>query len=126
MHSLLVRFRPWLDAARLSFLLIFHFALAGVFASQFDGLTCTDGSPDGPGICDIFNLLLLMSSWVIPCLLSIYGTVLAWYAHRNRNSLQGGSDRDSDDETVVSSDFGGKEKRETISTFNDRARKVES
>lgn len=67
-----------------------------------------------------------MSSWVIPVLLAIYGVVLAWYAHRNRNFLHSESDRDSDDETVVSSDFGGKEKRETISTFNDRARKVES
>ncbi|KZV71856.1 hypothetical protein PENSPDRAFT_605190 [Peniophora sp. CONT] len=123
---LLCRFRPWLDAARLSFLLIFHFSLAGVFASQFEGITCTDHSLDGPGVCALFNTLLLMASWVIPVLLAIYGVILAWYAHRNRNFLHSESDRDSDDETVVSSDFGGKEKRETISTFNDRARKVES
>ncbi|VDB82787.1 unnamed protein product [Peniophora sp. CBMAI 1063] len=123
---LLVRFRPWLDAARLLSLVIFHYAVAGVFASQFDGITCTDKSMDGAGVCEIFNVLVLMASWVIPVLLSIYGAILAWYAHRNRNFLAAETDRDSDDETVVSSDFGSKEKRETISTFNDRARKVES
>ncbi|KAI0032276.1 hypothetical protein K488DRAFT_86013 [Vararia minispora EC-137] len=84
---LICEFRPYLDAARMTFLLMSHFGVASAFLFVYKTITCNDHTIDGPGVCQLLNIYIIMSSWVIPALLLIYFICLAWYSHRNKYRL---------------------------------------
>ncbi|KAH9981350.1 hypothetical protein BGW80DRAFT_1269818 [Lactifluus volemus] len=77
---LLVRFRTWLDGARLLFLLIYHigFAASFSFGAQLY-LALMTVTPDDRGVCQLLNLYIIIASWIPPFLLILYGMCLALY-----------------------------------------------
>jgi hypothetical protein len=79
---LLVKFRTWLDGARLLFLLICHIGTALSFVVWYPTISCPDDTPDDRGICQLLNVYIIMSSWVPPLLLIFYGACLALYTWR--------------------------------------------
>jgi len=79
---LLVKFRTWLDGARLLLLLVCHIGIALSFAVWYPTISCPDDTPDDRGICQLLNVYIIMSSWVPPLLLILYGVCLALYTWR--------------------------------------------
>jgi len=79
---LLVKFRTWLDAARLLFLLICHIGIASLFVSWNPAISCPDDTPDSRHVCQLLNVYIITASWVPPLLLILYGIGLATYAWR--------------------------------------------
>jgi len=78
----LAKFRTWLDGARLLFLLVCHIGAALSFAVWYPTISCPDDTPDDRGICQLLNVYIIMSSWVPPLLLILYGGCLALYTWR--------------------------------------------
>lgn len=85
LSRLLVKFRTWLDAARLLFLLICHIGMAASFAIWNSSSSCADDSepscycsdvfvltdiqaPDSLGVCHLLNVYIIIASWVAPLL----------------------------------------------------------
>ncbi|KAF8275111.1 hypothetical protein EI94DRAFT_1712389 [Lactarius quietus] len=79
---LLVKFRTWLDGARLLLLLVCHIGIALAFALWYPTISCPDDTPDDRGVCQLLNVYVIMSSWVPPLLLIFYGVCLALYTWR--------------------------------------------
>ncbi|KAI0277677.1 hypothetical protein BGY98DRAFT_978166 [Russula aff. rugulosa BPL654] len=79
---LLVKFRIWLDAARLLLLLLCHIGIASSFVICNPTIPCPDDTPDSSHVCQLLNIYIIMASWVPPLLLIIYGIGLATYAWR--------------------------------------------
>ncbi|KAH9048155.1 hypothetical protein EDB84DRAFT_1458731 [Lactarius hengduanensis] len=79
---LLAKFRTWLDGARLLFLLVCHIGTALSFAVWLPTISCPDDTPDDHGICQLLNVYIVISSWVPPLLLILYGVCLALYTWR--------------------------------------------
>jgi len=79
---LLVKFRTWLDGARLLLLLTCHIGMATLFAIWIPTISCPDDTPDDRGVCQLFNALILITSWVPPFLLILYGVGLTIYSWR--------------------------------------------
>ncbi|EIW60054.1 uncharacterized protein TRAVEDRAFT_145096 [Trametes versicolor FP-101664 SS1] len=71
---LLVQFRPWLDAARLLFLLLAQFGTAALFTSWNPTFQCPT---ENTKRCQSVNLAILICSWVIPAMLTWYSAFLA-------------------------------------------------
>lgn len=83
---MLVKFRTWLDAARLFLLLICHIGTATSFTIWNPTISCPDDSgsschysdlfvfltdipaPDSRGVCQLLNVYIIMASWVPPLL----------------------------------------------------------
>jgi len=79
---LLVKFRTWLDAARLLLLLICHIGMATSFAIWNPSISCPDDTPESLRVCQLLNVYIIIASWVAPLLLTLYGIGLATYAWR--------------------------------------------
>ncbi|KAI0256638.1 hypothetical protein BJV78DRAFT_295539 [Lactifluus subvellereus] len=79
---LLVKFRTWLDGARLLLLLIFHIGIAASFVVWNPTIPCPDDTPDDQGVCQLLNVYILIASWVPPSLLILYGVGLSSYTWR--------------------------------------------
>ncbi|KAI9466150.1 hypothetical protein BJY52DRAFT_328716 [Lactarius psammicola] len=79
---LIAKFRTWLDGARLLFLLVCHIGIALSFAIWLPTISCPDDTPDDRGICQLLNVYIVISSWVPPLLLILYGVCLALYTWR--------------------------------------------
>ncbi|KAJ7273597.1 hypothetical protein B0H12DRAFT_1090129 [Mycena haematopus] len=75
---LILPFREWLDAARFLFLLLAQFGIAGVFAYWTPRFHCPTFTPDSEGVCRLLNLYILIASWIIPVLLILYVSGLAF------------------------------------------------
>ncbi|KAI0273570.1 hypothetical protein BC834DRAFT_854422 [Gloeopeniophorella convolvens] len=86
---LLVKFRTWLDGARLLFLLTCHLGLAASFAAWTPTISCPDDTPDDHGVCQLLNVYIIMASWVPPFLLITYGCCLATYTWRYASRPRG-------------------------------------
>ncbi|KAI0318927.1 hypothetical protein OF83DRAFT_1112945 [Amylostereum chailletii] len=99
---ILREFRPWLDALRLTLLLLCHIGLAVAFCFQFQQITCLDKSLDGPGVCQLFNVYIVMASWVVPALLLIYaGCLGAYHWHYTHHPpTETGSEFTDDEESL--------------------------
>ena len=82
---LLVKFRTWLDGARLLLLLTCHIGMAASFVIWIPTISCPDDSesscylnsvfqltdiqaPDDRGVCQLLNVLIAIASWVPPFL----------------------------------------------------------
>lgn len=79
---LLAKFRTWLDGARLLLLLVCHIGIALSFAVWYPTISCPDDTPDDRGVCQLLNVYVIISSWVPPLLLILYGVCLALYTWR--------------------------------------------
>jgi len=103
---LLVKFRTWLDAARLLLLLVCHIGIAASFVIWYPTIPCPNDSefscypggiflltdvqaPDDRGVCQLINVYIIMASWVPPLLLILYGVGLATYTWRYASRPQG-------------------------------------
>jgi len=75
---LILPFREWLDAARFLFLMLAHIGIAGTFAYWNPKFHCPTSTPDSEGVCRLLNLYILIASWVIPVLLILYASGLAF------------------------------------------------
>ncbi|KAF8503616.1 hypothetical protein F5888DRAFT_1663735 [Russula emetica] len=79
---LLVKFRIWLDAARLLLLLVCQIGIASSFVIWNLTISCLDDTLDSRHVCLLLNVYITMASWVPPLLLILYGIGLATYAWR--------------------------------------------
>ncbi|KAI0362303.1 hypothetical protein OH77DRAFT_1390131 [Trametes cingulata] len=70
---LIVQFRPWLDAARLFFLLLVHFGTAILFTTWNSTFMCPTEERTR---CRDVNLAIMICSWVVPALLVWYSAFL--------------------------------------------------
>jgi len=84
---ILVKFRTWLDAARLLLLLVCHISIAASFIIWNPTISCPGDTPDGR-VCRLLNLYIIVASWVPPLLLILYGIGLATYAWRCASNLK--------------------------------------
>ncbi|KAF7338389.1 hypothetical protein MVEN_02064600 [Mycena venus] len=75
---LILPFREWLDAARFLFLLLAHIGIASTFAYWNPRFHCPTTTTDSEGVCRLLNLYILVASWVIPVLLILYASGLAF------------------------------------------------
>ncbi|KAI0673047.1 hypothetical protein C8Q78DRAFT_1123016 [Trametes maxima] len=74
---LIVQFRPWLDAARLLFLILAHFGVGGLFTAWQSSFKCPTESNAEHDRCRSINLAIMICSWVVPALLTWYSAFLA-------------------------------------------------
>lgn len=80
-----MKFRIWLDAARLFLLLVCHIGTAASFVIWYPTIPCPNDSefpcnsggifsltgvqaPDDLGVCQLINVYIIMASWVPPLL----------------------------------------------------------
>ncbi|EPQ58198.1 hypothetical protein GLOTRDRAFT_110068 [Gloeophyllum trabeum ATCC 11539] len=73
---ILTRFRVWLDAARLLFLLMAHIGVAVAYVAWTPKFHCPDQTPDQQGVCMLVNMYILIASWVNPAFLLTYAAFL--------------------------------------------------
>lgn len=75
---LIVRFRAWLDTIRFIFLIFAHTAIATGYTLWYPSYQCpTAQTPDDIAVCSVFNMYILIASWIIPGLLISYAVCLA-------------------------------------------------
>ncbi|KAL7283537.1 hypothetical protein ACG7TL_002971 [Trametes sanguinea] len=74
---LIVQFRPWLDAARLLFLLLMHFGIAVLFTVWNPSFQCTADTYAELKECQSVNTAILVCGWVLPAMLIWYSAFLA-------------------------------------------------
>lgn len=79
---LLQTFRPWLDAARLFFLMVSHCGVAIFFAVKSSSFQCVSSVADQEAICGLIILYISVTSWFIPVLVIGYACGLAFLVHR--------------------------------------------
>jgi len=79
---ILLQFRPWLDAARLAFLLVAHIGTAVAFTTWNATFTCPEQTGDQAGECKLINMYILLANWVNPAFLISYSVGLALMVHR--------------------------------------------
>ncbi|KAJ7172594.1 hypothetical protein C8R46DRAFT_156885 [Mycena filopes] len=94
---LILPFREWLDAARGFLLTLAHTGVAGAFTFWNPRFQCQwpTSTPDSEGLCRLFNLYILIASWVIPILLILYACGLAVAISRSRQLTSPVLDRES-------------------------------
>ncbi|GLB35060.1 hypothetical protein LshimejAT787_0206250 [Lyophyllum shimeji] len=114
---LIVIFRPWLDAARIMFLLMAHIGAAGTFAYWYPRFTCLSQDPNQEGVCKLIIAYILIISWLVPILLVIYGAglgLMVWWHRMSTTQTVVVADEESDIERRLSTpDM----KQRTPSTF---------
>ncbi|KAK7693655.1 hypothetical protein QCA50_003224 [Cerrena zonata] len=82
---IIVKFRFWLDAGRLFFLLLAHIGPAAGFATYVAKQPCPQDGTDEESVCEMLNVYIVIASWVVPLLLIIYSLILGIVAYRHRN-----------------------------------------
>ncbi|KAG5727625.1 hypothetical protein E4T56_gene12310 [Termitomyces sp. T112] len=92
---LILHFRPWLDAARMMFLLTIQFGMAGVFVHYYPSFQCLNQVTRQEGICTFIIALILVGSWITPILFVIYVFGLALMIWRNRAMTSESVDQES-------------------------------
>ncbi|KAH9901102.1 hypothetical protein C8Q73DRAFT_230294 [Cubamyces lactineus] len=91
---LLVQFRPWLDAARLLFLLLAHFGVVILFTAWNSTFACPTSSSMEYDRCRSVNLAILICGWSIPSILVWYSAFLAvMYYWRRGHPVPEGEDK---------------------------------
>ncbi|KAI0831487.1 hypothetical protein BC628DRAFT_1353882 [Trametes gibbosa] len=94
---LIVRFRLWLDAARLLFLLLANFGIAGLFTARSSTFECPLQHIENK-LCRSVNLAIMICSWLVPALLVWYSAFLAamYYWRRDHPPMDSPEKRLSD------------------------------
>lgn len=80
---LILKFRVWLDIARILLLLVLHIGSAAAFTYCNTYFACTKNTVDEEGICRLINIYILLASWVNPGLLLAYGAGLGYMLYRH-------------------------------------------
>ncbi|KAI0306631.1 hypothetical protein B0F90DRAFT_1691731, partial [Multifurca ochricompacta] len=102
---LLVKFRTWLDGARLLLLLVCHIGVATSFAIWAPTISCPNDTPDDRGVCQLLNVYIIMASWVPPSFLIFYGVCLSFYTWRYASQPRGHSSVDEETGGIQSSSW---------------------
>jgi hypothetical protein len=79
---MILQFRPWLDAARLMFLLIVHGGSAVMFSIWTPKFQCSHNTVDEERACNMTNIAILIGSWINPALLLSYALGLSVMVYR--------------------------------------------
>ncbi|KDQ60736.1 hypothetical protein JAAARDRAFT_55473 [Jaapia argillacea MUCL 33604] len=79
---IILKFRAWLDAARIFFLLVIHIGSACAFIVWDPRRTCDQQPLDDLTTCQLLNTYTLVASWVNPALLLSYSLGLGLMARR--------------------------------------------
>ncbi|KIM80723.1 hypothetical protein PILCRDRAFT_821980 [Piloderma croceum F 1598] len=98
-------FRPWLDAARLLFLLAANIGIAAFFTYWNPKFTCPDQTADSESVCQVINMYILLANWVNPVLLITYSCCLAflvWWRSRQPPSISIKADFNDDEASIGS------------------------
>lgn len=69
---LILEFRVWLDAARLTLLLVLQIGAATAFTYFNPKIRCPSQTPDDIGVCELLDTYTIVASWVIPVVLVLY------------------------------------------------------
>jgi len=87
---ILCEFRPWLDAARLLYLLLANIGISAFFTYWNPKFRCPEQNADSGGVCKLINMYILLANWVNPGLLIAYSNCLAflvWWRSRQPPSI---------------------------------------
>ncbi|KAG1877864.1 hypothetical protein DFJ58DRAFT_752978 [Suillus subalutaceus] len=79
---LILEFRVWLDAARISLLAIGQIGSAVAFTYWNPQIQCPDQTADQQGVCKLINFYMLMGCWVVPVILILYASYFAAMVYR--------------------------------------------
>ncbi|KAG2158376.1 uncharacterized protein EDB93DRAFT_1121138 [Suillus bovinus] len=79
---LLLKFRVWLDAARLLLLAIGQIGSAAAFTHWNPQIQCPDQTADQQGVCKLINLYMLVGCWIVPVILISYASFFAAMVYR--------------------------------------------
>lgn len=82
---ILVSFRPWLDAIRFLFLLVVHISTDTTFTYWFPRYACPEDATQREQ-CRLFNIYILVLSWIITAHVIIYVIGLSVFVYRTRAS----------------------------------------
>ncbi|KAG7452619.1 uncharacterized protein BT62DRAFT_1070367 [Guyanagaster necrorhizus] len=82
---ILVSFRPWLDAIRFLFLLVIHISTDTTFTYWFPRYACPANATQRKQ-CRLFNIYILVLSWIVTAHLIIYVIGLSVFVYRTRAS----------------------------------------
>jgi hypothetical protein len=81
---ILVKFRAWLDGARLLLLFVLHTGCALVFTILSPDFECPDQTVDDQDLCRLINIYILLASWVNPGLLLAYCSYFAFAVYHSK------------------------------------------
>ncbi|KAF8921393.1 hypothetical protein CPB85DRAFT_325702 [Mucidula mucida] len=95
---IIVQFRPWLDALRLSLLLVLHLGTGALFTHWFRRFQSS--CPKLKEQCILFNIYVLSGSWIVSTLLIVYAAGLALLVYR-RARMPADSSDEASTSTVV-------------------------
>jgi hypothetical protein len=84
---LIIRFRAWLDGARMGLLLLAHVGIAAAYSFWFPQFQCASDNGDEDGVCELVNMYTLIACWVNPLLLIAYTACLSLMVYRRRMRL---------------------------------------
>jgi len=96
---ILCQFRPWLDAARMLFLLLANIGIAAFFTYWNPKFRCPEQTADSAGVCQLINLYILLANWVNPGFLIVYSCCLVfwvWWCSRQPPSISAKADFDEE------------------------------
>lgn len=79
---LLLKFRVWLDAARILLLAIGQIGSAVAFTYWNPKIQCPDQTADQQGVCELINFYMLMGCWIVPAILILYASYFAAMVYR--------------------------------------------
>ncbi|KAF8552590.1 hypothetical protein OG21DRAFT_1486092 [Imleria badia] len=74
---ILVKFRVWLDAARLFLLFVLQIGSAAAGTYWSPRIQCPDQTPDDIGVCQLIDVYTMAACWIIPAILLLYSTYFA-------------------------------------------------
>jgi len=101
---ILREFRPWLDAARLLFLLSANIGIASFFTYWNPKFQCPEQTADSEGVCQLINMYILLANWVNPGLLITYSCCLAflvWWRSRHPPLIATKEDFDDEEASIT-------------------------
>jgi len=84
---LIMRFRAWLDGARMALLLLAHIGTAATYSFWFPQFQCASDDVAEDGVCELVNMYTLIACWVNPVLLVAYTSCLSLMVYKRRKRL---------------------------------------
>ncbi|KAF7304809.1 hypothetical protein MKEN_01195000 [Mycena kentingensis (nom. inval.)] len=83
---LVLRFRSYLDMARIVLLISLHLGTAALFSYWLSSFKCPTRTPDEQAVCRLFGLYILLASWVVPAILLAYAAGLGYFMGLQRRA----------------------------------------
>ncbi|KAG1756521.1 uncharacterized protein EDB91DRAFT_21025 [Suillus paluster] len=79
---LLLKFRVWLDAARILLLMVAQIGSAAAFTYWNPQIQCPDQTADQLAVCKLINIYSLMGCWIVPAIFVLYASYFAATVYR--------------------------------------------